>query len=238
MHNLNSELRFPKPPFRIDPSPVDLLPQAVSSYLDQVRSWRQAVVEFIGGSSGKPAPETDGLTERAQKALATFLADRWTEGMTDYVSQSPYNISPFPASALEGASNPPMESVFEILQWRAAVVDYLSDVWDVIGDPFLDIDECGAIDKFLRPVSKVRLCSFCLTEFASGQLDSGHDCMLTSHVRAKWPPMPPAFARWAKHAGDLPATTSTDLPPKTSRDVQVKMPTWRQWREKWSQFWK
>src|SRR5204862_4786177 len=38
--NLNSELRFPKPPVRIDPSSVNLLSQdnAVSSYLDQIRS--------------------------------------------------------------------------------------------------------------------------------------------------------------------------------------------------------
>ena len=51
MHNLNSELRFPKPPFRIDPSSVNLLSQSnsVSSYLDQIRLWRLAVLAFLRG---------------------------------------------------------------------------------------------------------------------------------------------------------------------------------------------
>ena len=239
MHHLNSELRFPKPPFRSDPSAVDLLPEAVSSYLDQIRSWRLAVLDFIDGSSGNPALESNCLTERAQKALATFLASRWTQGMTDYATQSPYNINPFPAHTLEAGANPTMESVFEVLRWRAGVVDYLSDVSFVLGEPFLEIDECCAIGDFLDPVGKEQLCCFCLTEFASEQLDSGgHDCMLTSHVRAKWPPMPPSLARWAKEARTPASESGTDRPSQPARQAQVKLPAWKQWREKWSQFWK
>ena len=217
MHNLNSELRFPKPPFRIDPSSENLWSQgnSVSSYLDQIRLWRLAVLAFIDNPSGKPVPEREGLTERAQKALATFLASHWTPGMTNYATQSPYNISPFPASALEAVSNSTMESVFEVLRWRAAVVDYVSDVYDVIGDPFLNLFECIAIAEFLNPAGKEQLCGFCLTAFAPEQLDpDGHDCMFTSHVRAKWPPTPPIFAKWAREARTQEPETGTDrLPP-------------------------
>ena len=107
MHNLNSELHFPKPPFRVDSSFVDLLPQAVSSYLDQIRSWRLAVLEFIDGSSGKPAPAIDGLTERAQQALATFLASHWTQGMTDYATRPLTTSARFPRPRSKPAPTPP-----------------------------------------------------------------------------------------------------------------------------------
>ena len=217
MHNLNSELRFPKPPFRIDPSSVNLLSQSnsVSSYLDQIRLWRLAVLAFLDNPGGKPAREAEAVTERAQQWLATFLASHWTQGMTNYATQSPYNLSPFPASALEAVSNPTMESVLEVLRWRAAVTDCLCDICDVIGEPDLDMDECYAIGKFLDPVGQEKLCIFCLTEFAPEQRHSDeHDCMLTSHVRAKWPPTPPAFARWAAQARTQESETGTDrLPP-------------------------
>ena len=224
--DLNSELRFPKPPFRIDSSCLDLLPEehAASSYLDQIRSWRSAVLAFIEKSGGKLAPELGNLTERAQTALATFLASDWTPEMTAYAARSPYNISAFPASALQAVSNPTMESVSEVLRWRAGVVDYLSDVYDVIGEPLLDLDECIAMNQFLRPAGNEKLCLFCLTELTSEQLNSGqHDCMLISHVRAKWPPMPPSFARWAEKAG-TPQVAET--------------PNRRHWWDKWWNFWK
>jgi hypothetical protein len=56
--------------------------------------------------------------------------------------------------------------MFEVLRWRAAVQDCLSDIWDVIGDPYLDFDECMAIGQFLQPAAPNEVCRFCLTEFA------------------------------------------------------------------------
>lgn len=218
MLKLNSELRFPKPPFRMDPSSVNPLSQdnAVSSYLDQIRLWRLAVLSFIDNSRGKPPAEGDGLTDRAQQALATFLASHWTQGMTNYARQSPYNIAPFPASALEAVSNATMESVLDVLRWRASVVDYLDDVYDVIGETFLNLFECIAIDELLNPACEEQLCSFCLTAFAAEQLDpDGHDCILVGHARAKWPPTAPIFAKWAKKARTQESKSKTDrlLPP-------------------------
>lgn len=180
---------------------MDLPAQEVSAYLAQVRSWRLAVLEFIDGSSGKSLPGKDGLTERVRNVLATFLASAWTQQMTAYANKSPYNISAFPAETLEARVKPAVEAMFEVLRWRASVVDYLSDVWDVIGEPFLDIEECNTITEFLDPVGEAELCMFCL-QVVSGK----HDCMLTSHVRAKWPPIPPNFAKWAKEAGNEPST--------------------------------
>ena len=43
---LADDLRFPRPPFRLEPSLLDRLlpPQTVSGYLDQIRLWRLAVL--------------------------------------------------------------------------------------------------------------------------------------------------------------------------------------------------
>lgn len=211
--NLNPELRFPKPPFQIDPACENLWSQgdSVSSYLDQIRRWRLAVLAFIENSGEKPVREKSGLTERAQKELATFLASRWTPGMTDYATLSPYN---FPVSALEGARNPTVQSLLEVLRWRAGVDNYLIDAIDFV-TPWLDIDECDAIGKFLDPVGQEKLCHCCLTELAPEQRHSGeHVCMFTSHVQAKWPPTPPIFAKRAKEARIQESETGTDrLPP-------------------------
>jgi hypothetical protein len=93
--------------------------------------------------------------------------------------------------------------------------DYLHDIWDVIGDPFLDLDECNAIGQFLYPAGTEDLCCFCLTEIAPDKLNvSDHDCFFLEHVRAKWPAPPPSFRRWMTEA------------------KQVTFP------KKWWQFWK
>src|SRR6266446_4324310 len=196
MNALHTELRFPKPPFRIDRYLVELPPpdHALASYLDQIRVWRSTVLEFLDKSGGGPVPEVEGLARRARMTLATFLASSWTQGVTQNAAQSPYNTRAFPGTALEAVSHPNVDLVLAVLRWRAGVVDYLSDIWDVIGEPELDVDECGAIEQFLRPAYEERMCPFCLTEFPSDKLHPDqHGCLLLGHVRAKWPPMPPQF---------------------------------------------
>src|SRR5688572_9528070 len=50
---LPKELRFPKPPWRIDQSLLDSAPamHAVIGYLERVRAWHSAVLEFIAKCS-------------------------------------------------------------------------------------------------------------------------------------------------------------------------------------------
>jgi hypothetical protein len=192
---MNSDLHFPIPPFQVDRLHIDTSFEEIARYLARVRSWRAAVLGFISRPYTEGLGETEGLTERARKALETFLASEWPKSMKNYAIQSPYNITSFPLSATEVAANSTVESVLEVIRWRAGVVDYLDDVWDVIGDPFLNLDECQALDRFLHPISAKQLCAFCLSELASGLLGpGGHDCLLVAHVRAKWPPIPQAKA--------------------------------------------
>lgn len=233
MHTLPPELRFPKPPWRIDGSVLELPPSghAVAGYLQELRSWRSAVLELLGKSAGKPDSEAGGLSERARKALDTFLASTWTEQTTQWAVQSPYNLGPFPASAEEPGTDSPLNSILEVLRWRAGICDCLSDIWNVFGDPYLELDECMAIAQFLEPSASKKICGYCLTEFAPEKLHTDqHQCLLLRHVRAKWPPRPPAFARWAA-AGEV----DTDQLPKPAREEQGEMPVPRRW---WEKFWK
>src|SRR5438270_3365436 len=225
-------LHFPKPPFRIDQSLATSPPPgpAVATYLEQIRAWRSAVLQFLNTIKLGAALDTHGLSTRAQLALATFLEINWPEEMSRYAVHCPYNISACPARALERAGTPNLEDVMEVLRWRAAVVDYLGDIWDVMGDPFLDFNECGAIGQFLYPACAKNVCSFCLTEIATERLNvEDHNCFLLDHIRAKWPAPPPSFQRWAAEAKE------PTVPENTLTDARIRAPVLP---GKWWQFWK
>jgi hypothetical protein len=198
-HIVPSELRFPRPPFRIDGGCVDAPANAISRYLDAIRSWRSHVIAFLNYAEGKCLEESHYLSPRAQRELATFLAESWTPGMSRYAAQSPYNIRAFPVEVLEGNGSSSIESALAVLRWRAGVADYLGDAFAMF--PAIELDESVAIDHFLNPVDHRQLCSLCLTEFGREHNDpNAHECRLLNHVRAKWPGPPPAFRRWAAAA--------------------------------------
>jgi hypothetical protein len=225
-------LHFPKPPFRIDQSLATSPPPdtAIATYLEQIRAWHSAVLQFLDSIKLGVALDVHGLSTRAQSALATFMQVEWPEEMTRYAVHCPYNISAFPARALEPARTPNLEDVMEVLRWRAAVEDYLGDIWDVMGDPFLGFDECIAIGQFLSPACSEKVCSFCLTEIAPEKLNvDAHNCFFLDHIRAKWPAPPACFQRWATkpEQPSVPEDTSTD-----ARILSPALPG------KWWQFWK
>ena len=131
--------------------------------------------------------------------LTMFLNTSWTPGMSSYADQSPYNLRAFPQGALEDQESSRMDSVLEVLRWRAGVVDYLCDAADTF-DPPDNWADYSAIEQFLKPIDHKELCWLCLTQFEENQLHpDAHDCLLLAHVRAKWP-MPTMFRVWAEGA--------------------------------------
>ena len=177
------------------PTPV------VSDYLRQIRAWRTAVLELLSSTSGRFASDLDPLSERTREWLERLLADNWPDGLRQWALHSPYNLNPFPARALEGEVTSALDTALEVLRWRAGVEDFLSDIWDVVCEPLLDLDECGAIGAFLRPSSNESLCHLCLTAFTRDELNvARHGCLVLAHVRAKWPPMPGKFVQWSREA--------------------------------------
>jgi len=177
---------------------LQTLESPATGYLDDIRKWRQRVLDFVSPNGAGPQTKPGHLSDRGCMALTTFLTVGWSEHMTRWAVQSPYNVSAFPASALEASSVSAVELTLELLRWRAGMHDYLDDIWDVIGEPELDWEECNAIREFLRPIAGEQVCRLCLTEFTAGKLQPDeHQCLILAHVRAKWPSVPPAILRFA-----------------------------------------
>ncbi len=227
-------LRFPKPPFRIDQSLATSPPPgaAIATYLEQIRAWRSAVLQFLNTTKLGGALHSHGLSTGAESPLATFLDINWAEEMTRYARQSPCNITAFPARALECVGTPNLEDVMEVLRWRGAVKDYLA-FWDP-----LDLDAigeflspaCGEIGHFLSPACAESVCDFCLTEIAPGTRNVyEHKCLILDHIRPNWPAPPPSFQRWMTEA------RQRALPKDTLTDARIPSPALP---AKWWQFWK
>jgi hypothetical protein len=214
--DLQALLHFPKPPFRIDQSLAISPPPGttIATYLQQIRAWRSAVVQFLDTMKLGAALDADGLSTRAQLALATYLEIKRPEQISRY---APSNITAFPAQALERVETPNLEDVMEVLRWRGAVKDYLAfcdlpDL-DAIGE-FLS-PACGEIGQFLSPACAESVCDFCLTEIAPGTRNVyEHNCLILDYIRPNWPAPPPSFQRWMTEA------------------TQPSVP------KKWWQFWK
>ena len=67
-----------------------------------------------------------------------------------------------------------------------AVVDYLTDVWDSLSTPELEMGECAAIGAFIRPARLDGRCVYCLTKFAMDRIDpEDHGCIMARHAHAR-----------------------------------------------------
>src|SRR5204863_8586882 len=87
----------------------------------------------------------------------------------------PYALAPAP----RGGS--PVERAEATLRWRAAVVSFLSDIWDVVGEPLFEMDDCQrALEAFMPPgaIGPARtLCTSCLLDVEPAKrLDHARSC--------------------------------------------------------------
>lgn len=170
------ELRFPAPPTG-GPTAGS---SSIIEFLGAAAAWRVAVSRHL--ASGEHA-----LTARASARLAAELAE----------------AGGFPSAALAHIRTP-RRSLLAVTTWRAGFHDYLSDVWDVIGAPELELDECNALLAYLRPVGPAR-CGLCLEHFPPEQMHvTKHACPMFGHVASTW-------LERAKAAGQAPPdATSLD----------------------------
>ena len=195
-----NELRFPKPPFRVEQSLVESPPveDVIADYLKEIRLWRTRVLQFLA-EAGETPSEIPGLTNWSRTKLTHFLASEWNPEARAQAASSVFNLSAFPFTAVEPESKPTIASVMQILQWRSAVADYIDDVFTAWNGP--DLEEIEAVTAFVSPPRETSTCPLCLTEFPADKLHpDAHQCALIAYVRAKWPPMPSVFQRWQKQA--------------------------------------
>jgi hypothetical protein len=179
-------LFFPIPPARIDRTLVlaPLLPAVADNYLSEIQRWRNAVVAAVA-TNDPEVVRIENFTARARSRLMVLLATGWDSKARGWAATSGYGLAPFPASRLPEGLDDPMKAVMDVLHWRVTVVNYLTDVWDVLGKPELEMGECMAIGTFMRPARLEGRCVFCLTEFGYDRLDPDeHGCVLMSHVGA------------------------------------------------------
>lgn len=150
----SNELRFP----RVAPELLSETPPAaiVSSFVDAVLTWREAVVSFLND----PA-RPKFISDRLARVLSFLL------GATDSADESlsPYRIYAFPPAKTAGAGAPSYP--LRILVWRSAVVDFLADAWDTVGPDSYEPKDCANAELLFAPLNDDLLCLDCLQPAAS-----------------------------------------------------------------------
>ena len=180
-------LFFPLPPARIDRTLAEapLRPDVAAVYLAEIQRWRVAVLTAALGKGPIMTP-IEYLTPRARRRLTVLLDTKWDAENRLWAIAAGYDLRPFPAARPTSQVPDPMKAVLEVLQWRAAVLDYLTDVWDSLSKPELDMGECAAIGAFKRPARLEGRCVFCLTEYRPDRLDpENHGCVMAPHAHAR-----------------------------------------------------
>jgi hypothetical protein len=172
-----SKLHFPRPAFRLDSGAAQPPSEAIASYLAQVNSWRLNVLEFLQ----EPAATESASEWRALAwPMALFLASDWTAEMSEDWAQSVPKVVPFPASALQASAHPKIDTVREVLCWRAILRDYLEDF--SFSDAIhlrSDQELAERLDQCLHPQEHKEICALCLTELGPGQRSAAvHDCTI------------------------------------------------------------
>ena len=179
-------LCFPIPPARIDRTLAEapLRPAVAALYLSEMQRWRIAVATAV--LRGGPAiAHVENLTPRARNRMVTLLDTRWDAQTRLWAITSGHDLTPFPVAIPASEVADPMQAVLDVLHWRAAIVTYLTDVWDVSRKPELNMGECAAIGSFVRPARLEGRCVYCLTEYAFDRLDpEDHGCVMASLAHA------------------------------------------------------
>jgi hypothetical protein len=184
--SLPGRLCFPLPPARIDWTLAAApLPAAdAASYLANILRWREAVQAAI--VAGDPAIDlVDHFSPRARSRLAMLLETRWDSRTRHWAAVSNNDLTPFHWIRLGSPADDHAKAVLDVLHWRAAVVDYLTDVWDSPSTPELEMGECAAIGAFIRPARLEGRCVYCLTKFPVDRMDpEDHGCIMARHAHA------------------------------------------------------
>lgn len=73
-----------------------------------------------------------------------------------------YRLAPFPRHSVEGQSA--TERLAAVLMWRAGIVDFLSDVWDTLGDAGFSLEDCRVVEGLFTPpgIEPASTCPYCL----------------------------------------------------------------------------
>ncbi len=124
----------------------------------------------------------DGTAAGAEARAFLDAVDRWWAGALSWLGEpaTAHRLSPGlrlllverPVPAVTG---PPVEAARRVLAWRAAIVDYLSDVWDTMGPAPYQFEECTLVIRELftpDAAHGTNLCRDCLQPLPPGPRDA------------------------------------------------------------------
>jgi hypothetical protein len=125
------------------------------AFLGAVDRWRADALTWLD----QPA-----TAHRLSPGLRALLVGILTTPGTDRAEPLPVP-APYAVRALPAFTGPPVGAARQVLTWRAAIVDFLSDVWDTIGPAPYQFEECTLVIRELFTTDTVRnttLCRDCL----------------------------------------------------------------------------
>ncbi len=178
----------PPPPFPAPPESVWSLadPAGAVTFLHAVGTWSIELGDWLRSEPATLSP-----------ALRAMLL-----GLLEQRGDRPSGLRPFPRAAV---ADPSPESAVAALTWRRALLDYLADVWDVIGAPRFERAECAAATQSLLPPDAGDRCLSCLLRLTpterpdhwhvcpARQLAGGPPSPFTPGQLGAPPPPPPGF---------------------------------------------
>ena len=141
---------------------------AAQAFLDGVEAWRAAMLTQLRQPS---------VGDHFSPSMALLL--RRALGAADAPAPP---LRRFPDLARPGTSA--VTDAGAVLLWRARLVEFLADVWDVVGTPLYDLPECSAAECCLLPrIQQGRdgddICRFCLEPLV--RRDDGAGYMVHDH---------------------------------------------------------
>ncbi len=147
----------------------------VMDFLVRAAAWRETARAWLASPAAMAAP----LSEEMRRILPAALGDERAPPGALAATRT-YRLEPFPrlapsAERSSGDCARARRQLLNVLVWRSRLVDFLSDVWDVMGPPLLDLDECEwVIRELLTPHSAARLCTSCLQPLSTPELEQRH----------------------------------------------------------------
>ena len=154
--------RFPE----VGSDPFSLAGIDAERAAERIDAWRSGAMARLGELPDVVSP---ALRERFAELLGAAGVQ---------VDAGPYRVAAFPTAS----------GLAPRLLWRAALVDMLSDIWDVMGEPEFDMEECNYLTHLLTPPSRdgAHACSLCLADAPPASKGASHLHFEVCAVQRAW----------------------------------------------------
>jgi hypothetical protein len=157
--------------------------------LRHILDWRWATICWLRNPSGHPA---------LSQNLVHLLLWAFGEQPLKNLDSRPYKLQGFPPDLRmldQGAVMTRwrmVENLQAVLLWRARLVDFLADVWDTLGTPLFDMEECRQATDLFMPgdFTGTDYCPLCLQMYPVANREE------EAHQHYERCPVQPMLGEW------------------------------------------